>query len=79
MTTMNEDLAEARARAGRNGLELTVSDSDPSPAWPGQRYASVHLMRGDQLVAGVSCSYPEKAGPDRALSFCAKQVFLRPD
>jgi hypothetical protein len=72
------NLAEAEARAARNGLRLEVGDVDAGPVWPGVRYASVHLFSGRDQVASMARTYRDDAGKERALQFCSKQVFNRP-
>jgi hypothetical protein len=74
-----DDVAEAEARAARNGLTLEYGDHEAGAAWPGARFVSVHLMRGAEQVAGMAHSYHDDAGRERALSFCAKQVFYAPE
>lgn len=75
---MTDMLAEAEARAARNGLTLELGDTDAGSAWPGVRYASVHLMRGREQVAGIAHSYRDDASKQRALSFCLAWVYKTP-
>jgi hypothetical protein len=74
----SEAVAEAEARAAKDGLRLEFDDRDAGPAWPGARYASAHLYEGRKQVAGIFHSYRDEAGRQRALSFCAKWVFYTP-
>jgi hypothetical protein len=74
----SEAVAEAEARAARNGLRLEFDDRDAGPSWPGKRYASAHLFDGQRQMAGVAHSYGDEASRQRALSFCAKWVFYAP-
>lgn len=78
LLALERGLAKARERASRNGLTLEVGDGPAGPAWKSTRFASVHLMRGSEQVAGCARSYHDEASKRRALSFCADQVFNRP-
>lgn len=75
---MNEAIAAAEARAARNGLTVEVRDTDAGCAWPGHRYASVHLMRGREQVGAAVMSYHDEASKQRALCDCAERVYKRP-
>jgi hypothetical protein len=71
-------VAEATSRAGRNGLTLELGDQAGGAAWPGKRFASAHLMRGSEQVAGYAHSYQEGTSEHEALLSCLDRVFNRP-
>lgn len=75
---MSNPVAEAEARAARNGLTLEFGDTDAGSAWPGVRYAVVRLMRGSEVVAAAVHSCRDEASKRRALSSCLAWVYKTP-
>jgi hypothetical protein len=74
----NDAIAEAEARAARNGLRLEFDDRDAGNC-PGMGFVSAHLYDGKLQVAGYEMTYHDDAGRERALRFCAERVYFRPD
>ena len=71
-------LAEAHARAARNGLMLEVRECEIGRAWPGKSWLQVWLMDGRQQVSGAAMTFGCEASKARALSVCLERVYNRP-
>lgn len=71
-------VAEAEARAARNGLTLETYDGDFGDPWPGVRFAGAQLMRGREVIGWAACSYRDEASRKVALLSSLERVYFRP-
>lgn len=73
---VNADVARAEAAAAKHGLVL---DWDDKPWAQAQKHiVSLEIRQNGRRVAGASQTYSDEAGKQRALSFCAGVLFVRP-